>query len=538
MSGPGTLTDFASALAAVTGVTVDLRGAASPTGGWITFGSPGWWTYAPFGSPLFTVGINVQALANWASAMSTLDGIADELAAGTLGLMDVRRLWDAEQTVRLHTDHLGAAGSDTTNAAQLFGGGDAPPAGTATGEIFGIVNGLAQDVSAYHDTLAGPPAIADTLHAAGEALAAFGRGMSDAYRQSALHNAAADGVNGIAANMQNYLFGQPVTTETVAQVLAGYSSSAVGGLPSGMADFGGDLAQPPVWSAASTAVTTWIDGELDTLDARARELSSTLQDAYQTATERLNSVAGTSGKKHFRRSEKPQDGEPTEGRVNELTPGLRSRSVEASNEVAPGRAGEPLTQRGREPAGALSGMVKRGQDATLQVSQGQSLPRPGDSQGQNTEASGTPTPEGTTTPISGEVRERSDVSDPLTAQTQEQSEQIERGVEPLTPQDQTEQSEQIERKAEPLTPQGREADLSDPLAAKTQLPNERVEGIEPLTQQGREPVGALSGVVSGGPDATLQVSQGQSLPGPGDSQGQNTEASGTPTPVGKTTSPV
>ncbi|CAJ61618.1 MULTISPECIES: hypothetical protein [Frankia] len=523
MSEPGTLTDFASALAAVTGVKADLRGAASPVGGWITFGTPGWWTYGPFGSPLFTVGLNIQALADWGSAVSTLDGIVDELAAGTLGLMDVRRLWDAEQTVRLHTDHLGAAGADLTNAAQLFGGGDAPAAGTATGEIFTSVNALAEAVSAYHDLLAGPPTIADTLHTVGEALATFGRGMADAYQKSALHNGPADGINAIAANMQNYLFGQPVTTATVAQVLAGYSSSAVGGLPSGMADFSGDLAQPPVWSAASTAVTTWIDGELDTLDARARELSTTLQDAYQTATERLNSVAGTSGRKQFRRSEKPQDGEPTEGRVNPLTPGLRSRSVEASNEVVPGRAGEPLTQRGREPAGALSGMVRRGQDATLQVSQGQPLPGPGDSQGQNTEASGTPTPAGTTTPVAGEVRERSDVSDPLAARTQEQ----------------TEQTEQVERKVEPLTPRGREADVSDPPAARTQEQTEQVErGVEPLTQRGREPVGALSGMVNGGPDATLQVSQGQPLPGPGDSQGQNTEASGTPTPAGTTTSPV
>ncbi|KQC35622.1 hypothetical protein [Frankia sp. ACN1ag] len=488
MSASETLTDFASALAAVTGVRVDLRGAASPADGWITFGSPGWWTYAPFGSPLFTVGLNLQALADWGSAVSSLDDVADELSAGTLGLMDVRRLRDAEQTVRLHTDHLSAANGDTRNAALLFGDGDALTSGSAAQEISTVVGGLASGLSGYYDKLSGPPPIASALHDVGEALAAFGRGMAGAYWESALHNSAADGINGIAANMQKYLFGQPVTTQTVAQVLAGYSSSAVGGLPSGMADFSGDLAQAAVWSAASAAVTNRILGELDTLDARAKDLAGTLSDAYQTATERLDGVSGKRAQKRFRRSEKPQAGKPIEGTVNRLSDPLTRSRDSLSTMVQPSRTRMLGQVESMRSPGALAGIVNGGPDGTLQVSKGQPLPGPGDSQGQNIEASGTPTPAGTTTPVSGEMRVRTEALDPM-----------------------------------------------DP---KTQVPGERMEGVEPLTPQGQQPVGALSGIVNGGPDGTLQVSQGQPLPGPGDSQGQNIEASGTPTPAGTTTSPV
>ncbi|MGF7234582.1 MAG: hypothetical protein ACQSGP_06450 [Frankia sp.] len=356
MSDPGTLSDFSSVLAAVTGVQVDLRGAASPAGGWLTFGGTGWWTYAPFGSPLFTVGLNGQAQADWASVVSGLDNVADELAAGTLGLMDVRRLWDAEQTVRLHTDHLGAASGRLRTASLLFGSADPSNSGSATGEISAQVNLLASSLSSYYGSLGGPPPVADAIHDAGHSLATFGQGMAGDFRESALHNAASDGVNGIAANMQNYLAQQSVTAETVGQILAGYSTSAGGALPTGMSAFGGDLTQSPVWASANSAVTSRIVAQLDKLDAQARDRASALQGAYQTATATLNAVSGTHRLRRAARSVNPASGTMHQKKTRAL-PRQEAVPMESrqrlqgklltGTEGQQGTAGEPIAGRER-----------------------------------------------------------------------------------------------------------------------------------------------------------------------------------------------
>src|SRR3954466_9943997 len=87
-------TDFQSALGQVTGRSVDLRDDASPDDGWLKLVEPGngkWMSFSAFGTSLFGVDLNTAAVQKWAQTIGTLEEIDAELAAGTYGLMDVRR---------------------------------------------------------------------------------------------------------------------------------------------------------------------------------------------------------------------------------------------------------------------------------------------------------------------------------------------------------------------------------------------------------------------------------------------------------------
>ncbi|WP_261567484.1 hypothetical protein [Frankia gtarii] len=333
-------------LAAVTGVQVDFHAAASPAGGWFTFGAAGWWTFAPFGTPVLTVGLNTQAMADWASATGAVTDIADELAAGTLGLMDVRRLWDAEQTARLHTDHVSAAAGDARTAGMLFGADEPTTNGNAADMIAGTVKGFASSVDGYHTALANSPSIADSLHNAGMALASFGRDLAKAYQDSALGNMPVDCVNSLSANLQNYFATHPMTSQNMAQVLAAYSTQAGGGLLAGMTDFGGDLTQPAVWNSASSAISTAINSGIEELDARAASLATTLGKAYQTTIDRLNAGLAGVARTRVMESRKPVEGEqprardsiPQQGEAGQL-------NRRAGHPLTAGLAGNGETER-------------------------------------------------------------------------------------------------------------------------------------------------------------------------------------------------
>jgi hypothetical protein len=71
--------DFPSALAAVSGMAVDLRGAANPPGGFLMLGVPGrehWHSFSAFGTELFSVDLNTVALDAWATAIDTIETLS------------------------------------------------------------------------------------------------------------------------------------------------------------------------------------------------------------------------------------------------------------------------------------------------------------------------------------------------------------------------------------------------------------------------------------------------------------------------------
>ena len=317
MAGSDTPNDYQSALAAVTGITVDLRGAADPAGGFLHLLAPGadeaWWTFSAFGKDFFSVDFNHPATERWAEVVTMMSDLAPELAAGKRDLMDLPRLRDATTMTQGLARKLSDAVTELSGIVAPLENGQSMISGTAVSVLLDHLHNLGDAIQAQAMALIDhpSPAVAVVLDDAAEALHAFGQQMAEAFWRSndALLNAIANGWNTIFTNMLAYLdqvgimpdtqrynalAADPPAAISYAHLMLGrYSSTLAGTLEHNIAPISGDLSQAPVWAAADAAIKHLISVELDRMDVVAGKLMANLKTAYDNATNRLNGVSIT-----------------------------------------------------------------------------------------------------------------------------------------------------------------------------------------------------------------------------------------------------
>jgi hypothetical protein len=312
-------TAFERAVKLVTGQDVDLRGPATPRNGWVATGVPlggGGWGFAA-GDVRFSVSRNERARTAWRDAVWVYENIDHEVFSGRFGLMDVRRLRDAEQ---LTNDRMNRISTTVDEIKRMTDRVDKSNlAGSAASMLAAKLHELGEHTREQRDVLAEPPpTVPGVLHDAAEALAECGRQLSYIWWESnqVLLNAPDYEIDAVRDNINSYLsmnglggtgdilatLGPPPAApgqtpegmpsgaapiEQIRQVLARYDSTVAGGLPAGMDPIAGDLTLPPVWDAVNAAITKRITVELDKLDRVAGLQLEKLRKAYEAVTERL-----------------------------------------------------------------------------------------------------------------------------------------------------------------------------------------------------------------------------------------------------------
>ena len=319
-------TDYHSALAQVTGRGVDLREPSAPAEGWLNLVEPGkgkWLSFSAFGTSLFGVDLNSAAVQAWSTAIGTLEEIDQAVATGTYGLMDARRLHEAQALAESLSSTLTHAIDDLKAIVTPLEGEGGAITGTAAEALLEHLH-LIQTVMTTIDaelTTDPSPAVAEVLRDAASALTTFSQQMSSVYAESRqiLLNAVTVSTDAIAQNVSAYLTGagllpngqqyqalapDPAAGLNYAKLVLGrYSSTVAGALPYGMPPISGDLTQPAVWDAAGAAITKLITTEIDKMDAVARTATAELSAAYEKATTRLVSAGSATpvlGKRHLR----------------------------------------------------------------------------------------------------------------------------------------------------------------------------------------------------------------------------------------------
>ncbi len=317
--------DFQLAVKLVTGEHIDLRGPATPAGGWVDSGVPrgsGGWGYAAGGTLYFSVSKNDQAATDWRNAAWVYEDIDHEVFSGRFGLMDVQRLRDVEQLTNHRIDVVNAALGEIKRITGKMDNGNL--AGSAAMVLAAKLRELSQYIAVQRDILtAPPPTVPKVLHDAAEALAECGRALSYVWWESnqVLLGAPDCEIDAVRNNVNSYLnmnglggtydiralmeapgaapgcqafevVGPALTppVDTIRQVLAGYDSTVAGRLPAGIGPIAGDLTQQPVWDAVNAAITKRITAELDKLDPVARTQIAKVRTAYDAAAARLESV--------------------------------------------------------------------------------------------------------------------------------------------------------------------------------------------------------------------------------------------------------
>ncbi len=317
----GTAPDFQRAVKLVTGQDIDLRGPATPAGGWVATGVPlggAGWGYAAGDALFFSVSRNEKACTDWRNAVWVYENIDHEVFSGRFGLMDVQRLRDAEQLTKHRLDRVDATLDQIKRMTDKVDNGSL--AGRAVSMLAAKLRELGQYIHVQRDILAEPaPAIPKVLHDAAEALAECGRQLSYIWWESnqVLLNAPDYEIDAVRNNINSYLSMNglggtgdilarmepppatpggatpalmppaPAPIEQIRQVLARYDSTVAGGLPAGMDPIAGDLTGLPVWDAVNAAITKRITVELDKLDSVARSEVEKLRTAYNAAADRL-----------------------------------------------------------------------------------------------------------------------------------------------------------------------------------------------------------------------------------------------------------
>jgi hypothetical protein len=321
----GMVPDFQLAVKLVTGQDVNLRGPATPAGGWVATDVPrggAGWGYAAGGTMFFSVSKNEKAATDWRNAAWVYEDIDHEEFSGKFGLMDVQRLRDAEQLTNHRIDVVNAALDEITRITHKMDNGNL--AGSAATKLAAKLRELSQYITVQRDLLTEPPpTVPKVLHDAAEALAECGRALSyvwwesnqillgapdceiDAVRNNINSYLSMNGLGGTydiralmespqaAPGCQAFEVVGPALTppvDTIRQVLAGYDSTVAGGLPAGMDPIAGDLTQRPVWDAVNAAITKRITVELDKLDPVARTQIAKVRTAYDAAAARLATV--------------------------------------------------------------------------------------------------------------------------------------------------------------------------------------------------------------------------------------------------------
>lgn len=320
----GTAPDFQRAVKLVTGQDIDLRGPATPAGGWVTtgvpLGGPGW-GYAAGDTFFFSVTRNEKACTDWRDAVWVYENIDHEVFSGRFGLMDVQRLREAEQLTNNRIDRVGATLDQIKRMTDKVEKGEL--AGSAVSLLAAKLRELGEYVGVQREILSEPaPAVPKVLHDAAEALAECGRQLSYIYWESnqVLLNAPDYEIDALRNNIDSYLSmnglggtgdiwtrlapspatpdGQtpqdvpppPAPIEQIRQVLARYDSTVAGGLPAGMDPIVGDLTGLPVWDAVNAGITKRVTLELDKLDPVARLQVEKVRTAYDVAAHRLAAI--------------------------------------------------------------------------------------------------------------------------------------------------------------------------------------------------------------------------------------------------------
>ena len=315
-----TAPDFQHAVKLVTGQDIDLRGAATPGGGWLSPAVPAGgtgWGYAGFGRLFFGVSRNEKACTDWHDAAWVYENIDHEVSSGRFGLMDVQRLRDAEAVTSRQADRLSAMLDEIKRVANKMETGSL--AGSAASMIVAKMRELGRDVNVQRNMLVEPaPGVPSVLHCAAEALAELGRQLSYIWWESnqVLLNAPNYEIDAIRYNIDSYLsmndLGQtadiplllasPSDVSDAAQigkireVLGRYDSTLAGALPAGMGSIIGDLTQQPVWAAANAAITRRITAELDKLDPVARLQTEKVRAAYEAAAHWMTNLRTSRGR--------------------------------------------------------------------------------------------------------------------------------------------------------------------------------------------------------------------------------------------------
>ena len=330
----GAAPDFQRAVKLITGQDVDLRGPAAPAGGWVTTGVPlggAGWGYAAGDEFFFFVGPNEKARTDWLNAVWVYENIDHEIFSGRFGLMDVRKLRDAEQLASHRMDLVGATLDQIKRMTDKVATGNL--AGSAASLLAAKLRELDEHIREHRDILAVPaPTVPKVLHDAAEALAECGRALSYVWWESnqVLLGAPDYEIDAVRNNINNYLSlnnlggtgevltrpaplqplpagsagrtpralpPSPAPIEQIRQVLARYDSTVAGELPAGMDPITGSLTERPVWDAVNAGITKRITLELDKLDPVARSQVEKVRTAYNAAAQRLAAV----GQRRLRR---------------------------------------------------------------------------------------------------------------------------------------------------------------------------------------------------------------------------------------------
>ncbi|WP_447002025.1 hypothetical protein ACRAKI_19990 [Saccharothrix isguenensis] len=331
-SGDYARATFEQILHAVTGYGADLHGLADISGaagndGWFQFAqdfSTANMSYRAWDVHYFGVNYNQAAFRNWVAAVTEIEQVAQQLAAGRLGMMDVPRLWDAKRAVDTYVSWLDG-GLETTKAwASRMDTDDSAFKGKAAFAIKVNLEALAFTFNDLRDQIMEDrkPATPTALGDSAEALGRFGQAMAYVWWESNtfLFNAAHDAATAISSSVMDHLrnsglfvrykdaeysdqryyvlddFGSRADAEQyIRETMSRYFSTSAGQtpLPPGFPQLVGDISTKGFWDSVNAAISTYLRNELAKLDTKAREEFARLTEVHNRATRSLGDLKTT-----------------------------------------------------------------------------------------------------------------------------------------------------------------------------------------------------------------------------------------------------
>lgn len=331
-SGDYSRATFEQILHAVTGFGADLHRLLDISGG---AGNDGWFqfaedratanlSYRAWETHYFGVNYNQAAFRNWGAAVTEIEQVAQQLAAGRLGMMDVPRLWDAKSAVDTYVSWLDG-GLETTKAwASRMDTDDSAFKGKAAFAIKVNLDALAFTFNDLRDQIMEDrkPATPTALGDSAEALRRFGQAMAYVWWESNkfLFSAANNAASAISSSVMDHLrnsglfvsykdveysdqryyvlddFGSKADAEQyIRETMARYFSGAAGEtpLPPGFPPLAGDISTKGFWDSANAAISTYLRNELQKLDNKAREELARLAEVHNRTTRSLGDLKTT-----------------------------------------------------------------------------------------------------------------------------------------------------------------------------------------------------------------------------------------------------
>lgn len=360
---------FEQVLFAITGYGPDLHGVLetgeTPGKGWFvqgsspapggeqTDGASGGTGYSYHAWDKWYIAVNRDAYqpGYWDEAIGDIDGLADALNTGKLGLMDVNRLWDAKAAVDqyvawLHTNH-----EIIQQWVNKLTSDDSGFKGKAAHAIQQTLSRIAHTINDLHEQIVTERGTPESLRATAEALATFARGMANVWWEhtNSLKYLVNNTMNAVVNNVHRYIMGKGLAHGTpnyvldmlasdsreraeayIKRVVTEYSSAAntgpqmtatpswshsggnhyaahtwtvdytieetgtypfdPGPLPEGFPVLSGPLDSAATWDGFNRQISKHARDKLEPLNVRARELLADLQAAYERTKKPLDEL--------------------------------------------------------------------------------------------------------------------------------------------------------------------------------------------------------------------------------------------------------